>query len=888
MSEARVEPRTSGEVRQSFIDFFAERDHLNVPSSSLVPFDDPTVLLTTAGMQQMIPYMVGRQDPPHRRMTSVQKCFRTTDIDEVGNPRNLTFFEMLGNFSIGDYFKAEIIPWAWEFVVEWLRFPPERVYVTIHPTDDEALDLWLKAGVPRERISYLEDNWWGPPGAEGPCGPDSELYFDRGERFGCGLPECAPGCDCDRYLEFWNLVFMQFYQDRDGNRTPLKQTNIDTGMGLERVTAIKQDVDSVYETDAFKPVLDAVAELAGTHFGANHESDYALRVVADHARGMTFLISDGVLPGAEGRGYVLRRIIRRAVRYGRRLGIQRAFLTDVAAVVVDQMKSRYPELESRRRLITDTIAQEEARFSETLQAGSARLERWIEEARARGDAQVAGDLLFQLYDSFGFPYELSVEILAESGMQADEAGFQAALAEQRERSRARAAFAAQTVASVSGGLAAPKTEFTGFQNTEGQSEVLALRSDEQSVPELGSGQRGAIVLASSPFYPEGGGQVGDRGRIRTESGVFQVEDTQRDEAGHILHYGTVLDGSVSVGAPVTSDVDRLHRGGSAAHHTVTHILHRALKDVVGEQTEQRGSLVNPEVCRFDFNYPSPLADEQLDRVVEIINDHIMANHEVTWEITDIERARAAGAMMIFGEKYGDEVRLVRVGDYSRELCGGTHVQRSGDLGMGLIAREFGIGSGLRRVEVYAGHAAQNYVRRQLQQLEKVAAAVGAQSTDQVVERVDAMLAQMETLQKESVRLERQMAGSQADDLLARAVAIDGVPVILARVDVANRDGARDLIDRLRDRLKTAVVGLAGVQEDRPFFIVGVTKDLVDRGVRADVIVREMSIAAGGKGGGRPDMAQGGGRDAQSIGAALDRASAVTRDLLRDSSGGNSN
>ncbi len=480
MSESRPEPRTSEDVRQYFIDFFAERDHHNVPSSSLVPFDDPTVLLTTAGMQQMIGYMVGRQVPTYRRMTSVQKCFRTTDIDEVGNPRNLTFFEMLGNFSIGDYFKAEIIPWAWDFVANWLQFPPERVYVTIHPTDDEALQLWLKTGVPRERISYLEDNWWGPPGAEGPCGPDSELYFDRGERFGCGLPECAPGCDCDRYLEFWNLVFMQFFQDRGGTRTPLAQTNIDTGMGLERVTAIKQNVDSVYETDAFKPVLDAVAKLANTHFGANHESDYALRVIADHARGMTFLIADGVLPGAEGRGYVLRRVIRRAVRYGRRLGIQTAFLTDIAAVVVEQMKGRYPELESKRRLIMDTIAQEEARFSETLQAGSVRLERWIEEARTRGESQVAGDLLFQLYDSFGFPYELSVEILSESGLKPDHAGFESALAEQRERSRARAAFAAQSVATVSGGLTVPRTEFVGFQSTEGKSEILALRNESQT------------------------------------------------------------------------------------------------------------------------------------------------------------------------------------------------------------------------------------------------------------------------------------------------------------------------------------------------------------------------------------------------------------------------
>jgi alanyl-tRNA synthetase len=595
---------------------------------------------------------------------------------------------------------------------------------------------------------------------------------------------------------------------------------------------------------------------------------------------MTFLISDGVLPGAEGRGYVLRRIIRRAVRYGRRLGIETAFLTRVAAVVVEQMKSRYPELESKQRLIMDTIAQEEARFSETLQAGSARLERWIDEARARGESKVAGDLLFQLYDSFGFPYELSVEILSESGFEPDQQGFESALSQQRQRSRAGAAFGAQSVATVSDELTVPRTEFVGFQKTEAPSQILALRRDSQPVSELVPGQRGAIVLAESPFYPEGGGQVGDRGRIRTESGLFHVDDAQRDDAGHILHYGTVVDGTFSAGVAARAEVDPLHRSGSATHHTVTHLLHRALKDVVGEQTEQRGSLVNPEVCRFDFNYPSPLADEQLGRVVEIINEHILANDEVTWEITDIERARAAGAMMIFGEKYGDEVRLVRIGDYSRELCGGTHVRRSGDLGLGLIAREFGIGSGLRRVEVYAGRAAQSYVHRQLRRLEDVAAAVGAQSTEQVVERVDAMLAQVEQLQREAARLERQLAGSQVDDLLARAVTIEGTPVILARVDSVNRDGARDMIDRLRDKLGSGVVGLAGVHEDRPFFIVGVTRDLVDRGVRADVIVREMSVVAGGKGGGRPDMAQGGGRDPDNIGASLDRASAVARELLR--------
>jgi alanyl-tRNA synthetase len=863
----RPRPGTSDEIRRAFVEFFAERGHVHQPSSSLVPYNDPSVLLTTAGMQQMIPFMLGREAPPAIRMTSIQKCFRTGDIDEVGNPRNLTFFEMLGNFSIGDYFKAEIIPWAWEFVSEWLQLPPERVQITVHPSDDEARLIWLNIGIPPERITDLEDNWWGPPGAEGPCGPDSELYYDMGPELGCGQPDCAPGCDCDRYLEFWNLVFIQYYQDRQGERTLLPRSNVDTGSGLERVTAIMQGVNTVYETDLFRPIIDAVAEIAGTSYGKDERTDFALRVVADHARGVTFLAADGIIPGNEGRGYVMRRIVRRAVRYGRILGIERPFLELVVGTVIERMQDAHPDLRERRASVIETITLEEHRFAETLAAGTERLNDWIDEAKARGESEVAGHHLFLLHDTFGFPFELSEEMVAEAGLTADRAGFDAAMEQQRSRSRATARFqgVAENQAYEVGDV--PATVFVGFERLDNAGTVLALRDADQAVAELREGQQGLIVLDETAFYAEGGGQVGDQGVIRGRDGIFRVADTRRIDDRHIAHFGTVERGVLQGGGEVQAEVDHGHRARTARHHTVTHILHRTLKDILGESTEQKGSLVAPHVARFDFNYQRGLTREELERVNAAINGHVLENLPVGWQVMDINQARNAGAVAIFGEKYGSQVRVVDIGGWSKELCGGTHVHRSGDIGPAILVRESGLASGIRRMEVLAGEAAFNHAWEQQERLLHLARSVGA-PVDQIEAKLAALIEDLDQARRDAARLEQQLAARSATQLVDAAVQVGDVKVLAVQVDVSSRDALRDMTDQLRSKLGTSVVALAASFDGQQAFVVGASRDAIDRGLNAGEILRQALAAAGGKGGGRPDFAQGGVKEVSQLGVAL--------------------
>ncbi|MGE3269309.1 MAG: alanine--tRNA ligase [Chloroflexota bacterium] len=874
---SRPRPGTSDEIRRAFIEFFAERGHAHQPSSSLVPFNDPSVLLTTAGMQQMIPYMLGREVPPAIRMTSIQKCFRTGDIDEVGNPRNLTFFEMLGNFSIGDYFKEKAIPWAWEFITEWLQLLPERVHITIHPTDDEARQIWLGIGIPAERITDLEDNWWGPPGAEGPCGPDSELYYDMGSEVGCGQADCAPGCDCDRYLEFWNLVFMQFYQDRQGNRTPLPRANIDTGSGLERVTVIMQGVQTVYETDLFRPILDAVAEIAGTAFGRDERTDYALRVVADHARGVTFLAADGVVPGNEGRGYVMRRIVRRAVRYGRTLGIDGPFLERIVNRVIARMAEAHPALEEGKSAIVETIVLEEARFAETLATGTERLNEWIAQARERGSASVDGRLLFQLHDTFGFPFELSEEMLAEAGLTADRAGFDAAMDEQRTRSRAGARFTsmAEVLASEGPG-GAPPSQFQWERPLTLPGEIVAIGVHEDGVglrwdvDQIQQGQHGQILLHGvTPFYPEAGGQVGDRGVIRSDTGIFRVTDTRKLDAAHIVHIGHVESGWLSrtVNAQVIAEVDPIHRAPTARHHTITHVLHRTLKDVLGENTSQRGSLVAPHVARFDFNYPRPVSREQLEEINARMNHHILADEPVTWQIMQIDEARRTGAMAIFGEKYGNEVRVVDIGGWSKELCGGTHVHRAGEVGPAFLLRESGLASGIRRVEVLAGEAAFTHAWEQQERLLSLARTVGA-PVDQLETKLASLIEDLDQARREAARLEQQLSAGRATQLVDTAVQVGDIKILAAKVDASSRDALRDMADQLRAKLGTSVVALGASFDGQQAFVVGASRDAIDRGINAGEILRQALAAAGGKGGGRPDFAQGGVKEEGQLSVAL--------------------
>jgi alanyl-tRNA synthetase len=799
-------------------------------------------------------------------MTSIQKCFRTGDIDEVGNRRNLTFFEMLGNFSVGDYFKPEAIAWAWEFVTEWLRLPPERLLITVHPTDEEALELWQRH-VSRERISFLEDNWWGPPGAEGPCGPDSELYYDLGEALGCGKPDCAPGCDCDRFLEFWNLVFTQYYQDRDGKRTLLEQQNIDTGMGMERLAAMVEGVTSVYETDLYQPIIRRVAEEAGTGFGRDTQTDYSLRVVADHARGMTFLAGDGVVPGNEGRGYVMRRIIRRAVRYGRMLGIERPFLEGIAERVIERMHEHYPELVERRAAILESVRLEEARFAETLAAGTERLAEWIEQAKADGRTEVAGHLLFQLYDTFGFPRELSEEILAEAGLRADVEGFDRAMAEQRRRSRAGARFSGLAEGRAYEVGDVPESDFLGYERLGTTGTVLAMRDGGQAAGELGKGESGLVVLDRTTFYPEGGGQVGDRGVLRSRDGLFRVDDTKRMDERHIAHFGMVEEGVLRSGDEVRAEVDEHHRAETARHHTLTHILHRTLKDVLGDATEQKGSLVAPNVARFDFNYPRGLDREQLDQVNRTINRHILEDLPVAWQVMDLARARQAGAVAIFGEKYGSQVRVVDIGGWSKELCGGTHVRHSSDVGTAILVRESAVGSGLRRVEVLAGETAFAHAWEQQERLLHLARTMGA-PVDQLEARLAALMEELDQARREGARLAQQIASRSASQLVEAAVDVDGVKVLAAQVEVASRDALREMADQLRSKLGRSVVALAAQLNGQNAFVVGASRDATEAGLNAGDILRRALEAAGGKGGGRPDFAQGGVKEPAQLGVAL--------------------
>ena len=858
-------------IRQRFLDFWLEQGSHLQPSSSLIPFNDPTVLLTTAGMQQFVPFFLGKERSPHPRYVSVQKCFRTSDIDEVGDRSHLTFFEMLGNFSVGDYFKEEVIPWALEFVTRDLGLEQERLWITIHHSDDEANEIWLKAGSPQDRISRFgdEDNWWGPPGASGPCGPNSELYYEQGRGFGCGFPGDPPECDCGR-LEFWNLVFMQYNQDEHGVRTLLPKKNVDTGMGIERATVVALGLKSIYDTDLFQPIIRVAERIAGVQYGKEWETDYALRVLADHSRAMTFLVLDGVIPGNGGREYVLRRITRRAIRYGRRLGIDRPFLADLVDAVVERMGAHYADLVSGSARIKQVLSTEEELFNRTLQAGQAQLERIIADARARDLERVSGERVFDLYQTYGFPVELTEELLREADLTFDRAEYDAALDAERERARSAAQF--QRAAGAEAGLAVdlPPTEFLAWASTESSTRVLAVDTD---------GNAGRLILEASPFYPEGGGQIGDTGSIRTPGGLFVVEDTRFDGARHIVHYGRVAEGVIETGELARAEVDVRRRDQSRRHHTATHLLHRALKDVLGEGTSQQGSYVGPDQLRFDFNYSRALDREQLQAVTDIINDRGMDDLTVHWEIMPMQQARQMGAIMMFDEKYGDQVRVVSIGDYSRELCGGTHTHHSGEVGTVVIANESGIGSGKRRVFAYAGHAALAYLNERLRLLESAAQRIGVRTPEELEGRIDALLAEMETLRKELERRQQQRAHEAAGDLAAHARSVHGVKVVAEAVQGATREDLDRLVDEVRRELKSGVVVLGSVQDGRVPFVVGITADLSGR-VHAGTLAREIGRRmAGGGGGNRADFATGSGTDPAKVAPALQHAFTVVEQAL---------
>ena len=899
------------DLRQGFLDFFQERGHLLVPSSSLVPAGDPTLLLTTAGMVQFKPYFLGEAAAPRSRMTSAQKCFRTTDIDVVGDHKHLTFFEMLGNFSVGDYFKQGAIEFAWEFVTQRMQLPTEKLFITVYTDDDEAEGLWrAAAGTPPERMYRYgkSDNWWGPPGAEGPCGPCSEIHWDFGEASGCAplstpaeiaawnasgmkpeeQPGCHPNCDrCERFVELWNLVFMQYYQDMEGALSPLPKPNIDTGMGLERAAIIAQGVSNIYDTDLYQPIIGRVAEMAGTRYGADLVTDVPMRVVAEHTRGAAFLISDGVIPGNEGRGYVLRRLIRRAVRFGRKLGLTEPFLTDVADVVIQRMGDAYPDLLQNRAFILRILEGEEQQFGRVMEQGLNIMEEALSATNGHGGV-LSGALAFTLYDTYGFPVEETQDIARERGLTVDMEAFEREMAAQRERGRAA------TEARIGGGgeakifkyrdLGVGRVTFVGYDRLTAQTEVLALLTpDGDALSSAEPGQDVEVVLQSTPFYAEGGGQMGDTGAILSLRGHVDVSDTQSPMDGLIVHKGRVRSGIIALGDLVEARVDRERRMDVARNHSSTHLLHEALRRVLGSHVRQAGSLVAPERLRFDFTHVKAMTPDEVQEVERLVNDQVRRNAESVRNELTYTKALEAGYLAFFGDKYGETVRVIDMGlddpdasnaePFSREVCGGTHLDRPGEVGLFLITSESSIGSGIRRVEAVTGRAAETMARNNLATLESAAQRLETTPTE-VEARIEALKAQLDAERRRAESLERANARAEAGGLVSMAQDVGGVSVVSARVDAPSADVLREMAGHLRDRLGSGVVMLGAVANEKPMLVSMVTPDLVEKGLNAATLVREAAKVVGGGGGGRPDMAQAGGSDPDRLEEALALAPAL--------------
>jgi alanyl-tRNA synthetase len=876
---------TSDEIRQAFLRFFEEKGHNIIPSSPLVPQGDPTLLFTTAGMVQFKPYFLGEAIPPNPRLASCQKCFRTTDIDSVGDAGHLTFFEMLGNFSVGDYFKREAIAWAWEFVIRHLNLPPERLWITIFLDDDEAFNCWQEVGVPAERILRFgeKDNFWGPAGDSGPCGPCSEIHYDFGEGFGCGESGCQPGCECGRFLEIWNLVFTQFNQDREGCRTPLPKPNIDTGMGLERTAVVMQGKVSVYETDLFAPLVARIAEITRRNYGKDAAADHAIRVIAEHARGIVFLIADGVLPGNEGQGYVLRRVLRRAALFGRKLGQEGSFLRGVMGEVIARMGHVYPELVKNRDLILEVAELEEGRFARTLDTGLDLLNRIMAEEENQGRKRLSGSEVFTLYDTYGFPRELTAEVAAERGFSLDLEGFEVEMDRQRERARAANKFVMDTKASQAyEQLGIRSTRFVGYDRLEQESVVAGLILNGELVQTASQGQEVEVVLLETPFYGEMGGQAGDSGEIRSPRGKVRVVDTRRPLPELIVHQGKIVEGSLSVGDVVSAEVDAEHRLDIARNHTATHLLQAALRQVLGQHVYQRGSLVTPERLRFDFTHSAALAEEELAQVQHIVNEQIRKNLNVESGVRPYKEALEEGAMALFGEKYGDEVRVVFVGDpgpgrFSAELCGGTHVRSTGEIGFSHITTESGIGAGIRRLEAVTGRMAEKFIESNLFTLEAISRELGGSPAD-AQDRLAAIMAELEKERKHCLSLERELSRSAVESLLDRVEMVNGVRVLAAEVTASSMPALREMGDLLREKLKSGVMVLGTIYDDKPSFIALVTADLVAHGFHAGEIVKQVAKVTGGGGGGRAGLAEAGGKDRNKLGEALKLVKPIVQKL----------
>jgi alanyl-tRNA synthetase len=860
----------SDELRSAYLKFFEEKGHKVIPSSSLIPKDNPTLLLTTAGMVQIQPYFLGQAEPPSRRLASCQKCFRTTDIEAVGDASHCTFFEMLGNFSVGDYFKKEAIAWAWEFVTERLKLPEERLWVTIYLDDEDAYKYWREIGIPAEKIVRCgeEDNFWGPPGNSGPCGPCSEIHYDLEKEKSCG-PDCKPNDGCGRFVEIWNLVFTQYFQDEAGKRTPLPRPNIDTGMGLDRTLTAINGKQTIYETDLFTELLAKVATLTGKKYGVNPDDDNAMRIMAEHGRALAFLIADGVLPDNEGRGYVLKRLLRRAALFGRRLGLDKPFLAQIAQVAIDRMKHVYPELEHQKDFIVKLITQEETRFEETLSTGLEIIEQVLTEPEVIKSKKISGADAFKLYDTYGFPIELTREIVGRTGLAVDVEGFEKEMKKQRERARASHKFDGAIGGQNAARIKVGATEFTGYTCLEQAAVISGLLVEGQEADIIQQGQTGGIILDTTPFYAEMGGQVGDTGEIISESGKFEVTDTVKLQPDVTLHRGKVIEGTFSKGEDVKAAVDTERRRDIARNHTATHLLQAALRQVLGGHIQQRGSLVAPDRLRFDFSHLTAMTAEEIRAVQTIVNEKIRQNLKVYDEETDYKKAVASGAIALFDEKYGDIVRVMRVGEpaVSTELCGGTHAGATGEIGYFHILAESSIGAGLRRIEAVTGRGAEKLIEQRLTGLDNIAHSLEA-SPEAVEEKVGLLLVEIEKERKRSLSMERELARKEAESLLNRTEEIKGVKVLAAKIASDSQAVLRETADFLRDGLKSGIVVLGAVSNDRPVFIAAVTADLVAKGYNAGDIIRQVSRVAGGGGGGKPNFAQAGGKDKSKIDEAL--------------------
>lgn len=880
---------TGNEVREKFLKYFESRGHSIVSSSSLVPHEDPTLLFTNAGMNQFKDVFLGLDKRAYNRATTSQKCVRAggkhNDLDTVGRTaRHHTFFEMLGNFSFGDYFKKDAIAYAWEFLTVVLGLPEERLYPTIYKDDDEAFDLWQEVtGVPAAKIVRLgeKDNFWAM-GDTGPCGPCSEIIYDRGEEFKCTEPECFLGkCDCDRWLEIWNLVFMQYNRDQKGTMTPLPKPSIDTGMGLERITSVIQNVPSNYDTDLLKEIIVSVEELSGRDYYGD-ERGFAFRVIADHARACTFLISDGVLPGNEGRGYVLRRILRRAVRFGKSLGIERPFLYQLVSVVGDLMGGAYPEILEKSDYVKQVITIEEERFHETLHDGVKMVGEMVSRVKEAGDTVISGRDAFLLYDTYGFPLDLTEDIAEENGLAVDRAGFEKSMQEQRERARAArqdtGMLAGQEVYSEIGHKIGP-TEFTGYGQTSGKANIMGLIAGNEPVAEAAQGQKVEIVLDKTPFYAESGGQVGDSGYLTKAGARVRVIDTKKAFNGLFIHIGEVETGIIAFGDSVEAKIDEERRKRIARNHSSTHLLHQALREVLGGHVNQAGSLVQPDRLRFDFTHFQPVTAEEIKEIEDRVNNMIMANMGIDTSVCGLEEAKKAGATALFGEKYGDIVRLVKMGDYSIELCGGTHLRETAEAGVFKITSESSIGSGIRRIEAVTGEGVLTYIAEKESLLEEASTALKT-TPGELVRRAEGIIRELREREKELENLQAKLVRYESQGLIDRAREIKGIKALAAQVSAPDMEALRNMGDMLRDRLGSGVVVLGAVNEDKVNFVAMATKDVLAKGVHAGNIVREVAREAGGGGGGRPDMAQAGGKDPARMNAALEKAYEIIENQVK--------